>query len=178
MSRTITSIIFLATAVAVFFTWTKPYFEETKTLESQKVSLEEILNNSRQIQELRDNLLTQYNDIPQDNLDRLNKMLPDHPDSIKFIIELSNVLNNNGMSLKNINVNDTKTEEKFDFGQEQPFETMEFTLKTTGSYNSFYSFLKDLEKDLRVVNIDSLNFVSSQTDSYEFNITGLAYWKK
>lgn len=178
MSRTITSIIFLATAAAVFFTWTKPYFEETKTLESQKASLEEILSNSRQIQELRDNLLAQYNDIPQDNLERLNKMLPDHPDSIKFIIELNNVLNNNGMLLKNIDVNDAKSEEKPDFGQEQSIETMEFTIKTTGSYGSFYSFLKDLERDLRLVNINSLNFVSSETDSYEFNITGSAYWKK
>jgi len=181
MFKGIVSIIFLAAAIATFFGLTKPLYNEIKNLNAQKSSFEEALANSRQIQETRDNLLSQYNKIPQENLDRLNKTLPVKTESMKFILEMESIVQKNGMTLKNIDIKEGekgKTSENVNFGTEaenKSWETVPFSLKLSGSYGSFYSFLKDIEKDLRLTDINAITFSASETDFYEFNVEGTFY---
>jgi len=182
MFKGIISIVFLAAAIATFLGLTKPLYNEIKDLNAQKSSFEEALANSRQIQETRDNLLSQYNKIPQENLTRLNKILPVKTESMKFILEMESIVQKNGMTLKNIDIKENEkgeTSEKVNFGAEtKSWETVPFSLKLSGSYKSFYSFLKDIEKNLRLTDINAITFSAGEADFYEFNVEGVFYWKK
>lgn len=180
MLKIIVSIIFLATAMAVFFTWSQPVFNEIKDFQAQRAAFDEALSKSRQIQETRDNLLSQYNAISRENIERLNKILPPQPGSIKFIIEIDNILRQNGMILKNIDIKEKEEgSEEISFGApEQSFETLPLSMRVAGPYKSFYAFLKDLEKDLRLTDINALDFSSSNADFYEYNIDAIIYWQK
>ncbi|KKR80908.1 MAG: hypothetical protein UU28_C0031G0020, partial [Parcubacteria group bacterium GW2011_GWD2_40_9] len=42
----------------------------------------------------------------------------------------------------------------------------------------FYSFVKDVEQSLRLMDIKKVNFSVSDSDVYNFNIEAAAYWKK
>ncbi len=106
MFKGIISIVFLAAAIATFFGLTKPLYIEIKDLNAQKSSFEEALSTSKQIQETRDNLLFQYNKISQENIDRLNKVLPAQAGSMKFILEMESIVQKNGITLKNIDIKD------------------------------------------------------------------------
>jgi Tfp pilus assembly protein PilO len=180
MFKTIIAIIFLITAIAIFFIWSQPVFQEIKDLQAQKASFDEILSTAKQIQETRDALLSQYNAISQENLDRLNKILPSQPGSIKYIIEINNILGKNGMVLKSIDIKENAESGQVSFGEEkQPFEVLPVSIKATGSYKSFYSFLKDLDNNLRLTDINALSFSSGGTsDQYDFNISASIYWQK
>lgn len=180
MFKTTVSIIFLATAAILFFVWSQPLFREVKDLMSQSSSFEETLSTSRQIQEKREGLLSQYNAISQESTSRLNKLLPSQPDSIKFILEIEKIAQQNGLIIKDIDIRDeaglgqkTASEAK-----EQLFESIPVAMKIVGSYKSFYSFLMDTERNLRLMDINALSFTVAETDFYEFNIEGLIYWKK
>jgi len=182
MFKGIASIIFLAAAIATFFGLTKPLYNEIKDLKAQKSSFEEALSNSKQIQETRDILLSQYNKVPQESIDRLNKILPTNAGSMKFILEMESIVQKNGMTLKSIDIKEKeerKTSEKVNFGDEnKSWETAPFSLRLSGSYKSFYSFLKDIEKNLRLTDITTLSFSAGEADFYEFNVGGEFYWKK
>ena len=180
MFKGIISIVFLAAAIATFFGLTKPLYNEIKDLKVQKSSFEEALSDSKQIQETRDILLSQYNKISQENLDRLNKILPAQAGSMKFILEMESIVQKNGMTMKNIDIKEKgETSEKVNFGAEiKSWETVSFSLKLSGSYKSFYSFLKDMEKNLRLTDISAITFSTGETDFYEFIVEGAFYWKK
>ncbi|MBI4692099.1 MAG: type 4a pilus biogenesis protein PilO [Candidatus Terrybacteria bacterium] len=180
MFKAIISIIFLATAVILFFVWSQPLFHEVKDLMSQSSSFDEALSTSRQIQEKREGLLSQYNAISQESLNRLNKLLPSQPDSIKFILEIEKIAQQNGLIIKDIDLREAAGSEQKTSSEakEKLFDSIPVAMKMVGSYKSFYSFLRDIERNLRLMDINALSFIVAETDFYEFNIEGLVYWEK
>jgi hypothetical protein len=177
MFKGIISILLLIAAGAVFFMFTRPLYSEIKEFKNQKSSFEEALSNTKQIQEKRDQLLTQYNTISKENLDRLDSILPSQPGAMEFILEIESVAQKNGMVLKKVDIKGVaETSGKVDFGAEtKKWETVPLALKLSGSYKSFYLFLKDMEKSLRLTDINAITFSSGETDFYEFNVDGTFY---
>jgi hypothetical protein len=51
-------------------------------------------------------------------------------------------------------------------------------IKLTGPYKSFVSFVKVLEKNLRLMEIKEVNFISSAINSYEYNMKITTFYKK
>lgn len=182
MTRTITAIIFLGGAIAIFFTWSQPYFYEVRELKAEKVSLDGILENSKEIQAEKIKLLSGYNSIPQENLERLNKLLPSRADSIKFIPELDDIVQRSGMVLKDIDISKTVSDqEKVDFGDKKfSFEKVILRIKVVGSYESFNVLLGNIAANLRLIDITGVKFSTGEGDKnlYEFSIDAVTYWKK
>lgn len=179
MFKGIMSIVLLITAVGTFFMLIKPLYAEVGSLSAQKTSFEEALSNTKQIQETRDKLLSQYNNVSRESIDRLNKIIPSQPGSMEFILEMQNIAQKNGMTLKKIDVRDAETSGKVGFEAEgNLWETVPFSAKLSGTYKSFYLFARDAEKNLRLTDINSISFSSGETDFYEFIIEGSFYWKK
>ncbi|MBU2109753.1 type 4a pilus biogenesis protein PilO [Patescibacteria group bacterium] len=179
MFRSILSIIFIAAAIVIFFTWTQPYIKEIKDLRSQNNIINENLANLKELQSMRDEILSKYNSISQLDLDRLNKILPSQANAIELIIEIENIAKSVGMSLKNIDV--SVPEEKQEVSSTDKAKIANIipvTIRVTGPYSSFIAIMENLEKNLRLVDIEKITFLSGDTDLYEYNITALAYWKK
>lgn len=180
MFKGIISIILLIAAVGVFFVLLKPLYNDVKELDAKKVSFEEALADTRQIQETRDQLLSKYNTISQDNIGRLDEILPSQPGAMKFILEIENIAQRNGVIMKKIDFKEQgEATEKNNFKTiTESWETVPFSVKLSGSYKSFYSFIKDMGKNLRLTDINIVNFSSGEKDFYEFTVDGSFYWKK
>lgn len=179
MARIITSLIFLAAAFMVFFAWTRPNFAEVGKLQKKEIAFNEILGNSKQLQTVRDKILSEYNSISQDDLDKLDKIIPSKMEAIKLIVEIESIAKSHGLLLKNIDVKKGEGKNGASFGpKREDFGKVSMIMSVVGRYSSFVSFLKDLERNSSLIDIDKITFSSSDTNSYEFSIGAVTYWKK
>src|SRR3989338_11630243 len=98
MSRLIAPIILIAITIAVFLTFTMPFYADIGTLRISQASYNEALNNSKALENERDKLVEKENNIGRENMDKLNKLLPENVDNIRLILEIEQVALPYGMA--------------------------------------------------------------------------------
>ncbi len=176
----ILSILFLITAVVLVWRMTIPYWNDIKTLSADKAVFDDALANSRELQSIRDDLLSKYNTISQSNIGWLNKMLPSQFDPDTVIVMLENRIKAHGLLLKRVNVKEAEEAKNLSTAAlgipPPPYKTITFSASVSGPYSSFLAFLSDLEKSLRLIDVGSISFSSASTDVYEFNIEAKTYY--
>jgi Tfp pilus assembly protein PilO len=204
MFRYIAPIILVGVAVAGFFLYAKPLWDESKVIKTEIASYDEALTNAKTLESERYKLTQKYNAIDPNNLSRLEKMLPENVDNIRLVLEIGNIAQKYGMELTGISYDSTIDNKKSSKDNKDKTETPsigtptigseygEWTLgfSTTGTYETFLSFLKDLENNLRIVDISNITFSSDTSgggvavgkpkskDSYTYGFTIKTYWLK
>ena len=173
------SIALIIASLGVFFGYINPtYNAVTASAELKGKSIRELteerdhyadaLSKTREIEKARTGLLGKYNAIPLPDRERLEKLLPDHIDSVRLIIDVNNIASQYGMTLKNITLTDSGgagAGEKNTIGpQEDRWTSVGLKFNISGSYDSFRSFLRDLEMSLRLVDIRTLVFNAQESD--------------
>ncbi|MEK7192734.1 MAG: hypothetical protein AAB682_01220, partial [Patescibacteria group bacterium] len=86
---------------------------------------------------------------------------------------VDNIAARYGMQLKNVHF---KTEGTIPEGKD--YGTVTFGFSVQGSYSTLKTFLADLERSLRLVDLTSLSFNSGEKDLYEYTIELTTYWSK
>lgn len=186
MSKFFLPIILIGISVATFFLFINPNYLELRDLKLKEGSYNEALANSKKLLEKRTFLLERYSQFAPEDLSRLNKLLPDNVDNIRLIIEIDEMAVNNGMSqLKNVKYDNLK-EEKATTGpaknlrvEKSDYETFTLNFSVDGIYDDFVTFLRDLEKSLRIVDIDSISFSTvAAKNIYRYDFKIRTYWLK
>lgn len=185
----------------LFFLVVDPIFTDVKQLKKDVTTYNNALSNSTELQKVRDSLLEKYRNISQEDKDRLSNFLPNTVNNIKFILEIEQIANLHSMPLKNIKFEErpqNQTEEKIVSGNNViisnnkedslPYGIFPIEFITEGSYDSFIPFLKDLEKNLRVMDIQSISFAVPQPisksesgydpNTYSYTLKVETYWLK
>ena len=152
-----------------------------------------------------------YNALDPVNLSKLVKLLPDNVDNIRLILEIEKVASPYGMALENVkySTDTTKKDATKDTTATQAmaaqtggtqgkganlpnkdYGVWNLEFSTKGTYNNFLNFIKDLENNLRIVDISSIQFSSdtatntksginpSSSESYVYNFVIKTYWLK
>ncbi len=188
------SIFLLIASVGIFLGYVNPTYGgvtgatvlEDKSIAELKVQRDEYadaLEKTREIEQVRTGLLEKYNHIPLEDRERLERLLPDHIDSVRFIIEVNNVASKYGMTLKNIGLTDSDASKKGitvttagTIGpQEQHFKPVGLKFNVSGSYDNFRAFLKDLELNLRLVDVVAVTFNAGKEDLPDYSVTVSTY---
>lgn len=188
MFKTFLSVIYLLTSVAIFFVWSKPFYNDKDTgiqaLKSTLAGFNEQLNNSSEVKGLRDKLIEDLNSISEEDMSRLNAMLPSKADQIGFVLELEKLGVKNTVSLKDIVMEEKRDEKTENAGGArkksktvQNFTAIPISVRVSGSYVSLMHFLDDLEKSLRLVEIKGLDFTATDSGVYEFSLKLEIYQK-
>ncbi len=202
MMRFIMPVILIGIGVAVFFVFSNPLYNEIGELRVQAASYNEALSNSKTLENERDKLTVKYNSINPDNLIKLQKLLPENIDNIRLILEIEQIATPYGMVLKDIKYGATNaldsTASPFEVVQgggvspaaSKDYGVWDLEFSTVGTYNNFLNFTKDLEKNLRIVDISSIQFSSnlsggfnsalnpSFAESYKYYLKIKTYWLK
>src|SRR3989338_990208 len=170
MSRFILPIILIGISIAIFFTFLDPLYSEITERRTEQGSYDEALNNSKALENERDKLTQKYNSISSDNLDKLNKLLPENVDNIRLILEIEKMALPYGMILKDVryNVVDTSITSPPSGAIQggyagtplRDYGGWDLEFSVAGSYDNFINFTKDLESNLRIVDIMSVEFSS------------------
>ena len=193
MFRFILPIIIIGVAITGFFMLTTPLYHEVSVLKSEVASYNEALDNSKALENERDRLTKKYNVISLEDLEKLKKLLPDNIDNIRLILEIEKVASPYGMVLKDVQYSsddkDTPNSEVIQGGTaigaaQKPFGTWNLKFSVSGTYNDFMNFTRDLENNLRIVDISAVTF-SSDTDAktnprgvYNYTFDIKTYWLK
>ena len=196
MFRLVGPFILIGIAIAGFFIFTDPLYNDLTQLRAVVASYNGALNNSKMLENERDKLTRKYNGIDSANLAKIQKLLPDNVDNIRLILEIEKIALPYGMILKDVRYDTTTKNNVQTTGgiQASPsnsmskdYGTWNLEFSTQGTYNNFLNFIKDLEKNLRIVDISSINFSSSQsigpgplssTDYYRYGFKIKTYWLK
>ncbi len=199
--RFIMPVILIGIALSVFFMFGNPIYSDISGLKTQVGSYNEALNNSKALENERDKLTAKYNTIDPENLTKLQKLLPENVDNIRLILEIEQIASPYGMTLSDVkyNANDdtanTPAVAAPTPGVVQGGTAAQATSKDYGvfnlefsvsaSYNNFINFTKDLESNLRIVDISSVSFSSDNNsgktnapESYKYDFKIRTYWLK
>lgn len=194
MTKSIIALILFVASGALFFMYTQPQYDQVKASEAQITSYDAALEKATELQQLKQTLLQRYNSFNPNDLDRLQKLLPDHVDNIALMMDMDNLANHYNMVLENVQVNAPTSDANqtsvgvIGEGGRQKYDSLTISFSTEGTYQSFITFLKGLESSLRIVDMVSLTLTpvqqgiatmaSSSAPVYSYSITIRTYWLK
>ena len=200
MMKYVMPVVLIGIAITVFFLFTDSLYNDIGTLGTEISSYNDALNNATTLENERDKLTTKYNAINPDDITKLQKLLPENVDNIRLILEIEQIASPYNMVLTDVKYN--ATENKTTAATPTPtaqggavakptannYGTFDLAFSVTGSYNNFIAFLKDLESNLRIVDISSIDFSSDNTNNtggaaktassevYKYNFAFKTYW--
>jgi hypothetical protein len=133
-------------------------------------------------------LLTRYNSFDPAAIDRLQKLLPDHIDNVRLILDLDHLATQHNLALQNVVVSTPTTQSVSEtvagsIGDTQKYDSVTLQFSTTASYTEFMKFLVDLEQSLRIVDLLSLHISTAAAPikgepAYAIDVTMRTYWLK
>lgn len=169
-------------------------------LQAKLASYNEALDNSKSLEIERDKLTAKKNAIDPNNLAKLSKLLPENIDNIRLILEIEKIALPYGMVLKDVQYSNVPATSSAVSGtakgiipplsatpapnpapavqksgtaqaSNKDYGIWDLSFSTTGTYNNFLNFTRDLENNLRIVDISSIKFSSSAGSSSSFSST-------
>jgi Tfp pilus assembly protein PilO len=177
-------ILLLTVAVVGFVVLTNPLYAEIQVLRQEEASYGNALANSLKLQELRDVLIDKQNQFTQRDIESLEKMIPSSVDNIKLAIELQQIGEAEGLSVESVQYDpvggssDTDVE-ALGASAQTLYEVFELEIIARGEYTQFVEFLKEVERNLRIVDVSHVEFSSDGTflneNEYTYNITIKTY---
>lgn len=178
MRLTIPTILILI-SVGLFFGYIDPTYQGIKKLRVKESTLNKALNQSKDLQKVRDSLLSRYNTFSQQDINRLTKLLPDHVDNVRLILDIDSIASKYNMRTRNVTVSDVSSENVNVIGSNQSaVDSVILSFSVAATYDNFIRFIKDLESSLRIVDLVGLSFSSTEGDAFNFNISIKTYWLK
>jgi len=171
-------IILVVAAIGLFVVYTNPAYQASKALSAKVAAYNDALDKSKELRQVRDQLLSKRNTFSADDVQKLQEVLPDNVDNIRLIIDINNIASRHGISLSGVNIGDiggTKNAPVAGVGS-GPVGNVDIGFSVATSYDGMLSFLNDLEHSLRLIDVEKLTFTASATDAstYAFNIR--TYW--
>lgn len=187
MMNYIMPIILILASGGMFFGYINPTYtavtgssnieEKSITeLQSEEKDYTDALVKTAGIERIRTGLAAKFDKIDPEDQKKIEKMLPDHIDSVRLIIDINNIGAKYGMSLNNILLTASGVvpaatskpvtssaapapDETLSVGPDgSVYNSIKLGFTITGSYGNFIQFLKELEESLRVVDVTSLSF--------------------
>ena len=177
-------------ALLIAFIYLKPVWGKTSVQGRDNRDLRELNEELNNLIENRDFLLETINRISKEDLTRIDEALPKDQQAAQLLAFFEGLSGRSGLVLKSIELSE-KIEVKAETpGQPRPglgvvppkssgpVREFPITMNMLGTYDSFKNFLGTLENNLRIVDVDNLNFsVTGTADLFSFNIKLKTYYQ-
>jgi len=212
MPRFIISILLILGAGSLFYFVTNPIINDPrsvdaeknvtggiKALYAEKKSLDQSIEEIAQLAGQANNLQAKVDKLDKDQIDRLNVFLPDHVNDLQLVLDIDTIAQKSGMQIKGIKVN-TDLNKDPRAGRAQVEEEVSsiasipqvakvgLSFETSGTYSQLRSFLGDLSRSLRVLNVTKISLSTAaptakeegvfSTSVYNYKIDLETYWLK
>lgn len=178
MRNLITPIILIVIAGAIFFGFIDSQYAEVKEISAEMEEYDTALRQVRDLRQAEQNILAKRASFEEVDIERLEKLLPDNVDNVRLLLDLDAIASKYGMTLRGVSVSQPSSlgqnEAEDAGGAGVRFVTVSFAVNS--SYRNFLLFLEDLERSLRLVDVDGVSFQSSDVDFYEYQVSLKTYW--
>ena len=190
MIKTLFSLGGIALAAGIFFLFAQPRYEGIRQVQAEISEYNQALERAAELQQLKQSLLSRYNAFNPSDIERLKKLLPDHVDNVRLVLDLDNLAAKHGLGLQNVVIStpqsgdDSQSAITAAIESTQKYDLLTLQFATEGTYSNFTAFLRDLETSLRIVDLVSLSLAQGSESppggepSYRYDITFRTYWLK
>jgi Tfp pilus assembly protein PilO len=176
MTQIIITFMLFLTAGGIFFGFTDAEYRKVEALKAEKVELDKAADKMRELNEVRDGILQKRAAISRDDIEHLEKALPDNVDNVKLVNDLNGIADEYGMTVRKAEVI-FETDTSGDIVVEgKKYGTVSVAFTVTGSYQTFLNFLNKLEHSLRIVDVTDISFSAGDEDVNEYRIELKTYW--
>ncbi|ETB63990.1 TPA: hypothetical protein DIC38_01310 [Candidatus Nomurabacteria bacterium] len=188
--RFLFSLSFIVLSIILFVVFTNPTYKEVGTLKMEVLQYKDAINNLNNLETLRDELLLSYRDIKEEDKEKLKHLLPDAVSSIELVLEIEKIASENMVVIKDVDFGSDKEATLSNSGIIGDTNTLnnkygEYTIgfKLEAEYESFNKFLSELEKNLRLVDVESIKFDTMLSTKEEgsilvYDLEIKTYWLK
>jgi len=178
MTRLIIPLILIAAAIGLFVIYINPTYQSIKDLSTQVASYQDALDKSLELRTVRGALLAKRNTFSDEDVLKLERILPDNVDNIRLIIDINNIAAQHNLSITKVQLGEvsdsSRSRSATAVGSSgDPVGSVQIGFSISASYDDFLAFLHDLEHSLRIVDVQRISFRHSglsATDSYDFQI--------
>lgn len=176
-----TAIILVVLAIGLFFTFTNPQYQAVQGLSSELAEYRAVLKNAEAITEMKILLADRYDEVPEVEIERLSKVLPDTVDDIRLALDIDAIASRYGLSIKNVSVDGNNNDNSKVVIEPQtglPYDKVEVSFSFISGYDNFKKFMSDIEDSLRITDIKSVSFKTSDAGIYDHQVSVETYWLK
>jgi len=155
----LTPLLIVVICIGMYFLYLSPWIKEIKSLALKKEEYNTVLAKTQELKDMRDAVLQDYNSISQEDIEKLNKVVPEKFDSVLFANDLNNMAVKYGLTIKSIKSNSiTQSDREQVLATEEtiPYRAYSISVTLTGPYAEFIKFLGTLETNLRLIDVRSL----------------------
>ncbi len=192
----IATILFAAALLSGLF-YLSPEWDRFQTLRGEVAELEAISAEFDELIDNRDKLLSLVNSISKENLGRVDRMLPQGPHASDFLVSMEAITIENAIALRRIDLVSPEGEKSEPQAQRpgtpgtprptgaavsprsvKETQALPFNLQVAGSYASFKKFLRGLERNLRLIDVEDISFsAGSKGEISDFTLKAKTYYQ-
>jgi hypothetical protein len=174
--KLITPILLLVAGALIFFWFINPKFVEIK---ATLATYQEALDKAVAAETKWEDLTRSKDNISDEEMARLMTLLPEKVDQIRLVVDMDALAKKYNAKIKDIKVNAASA----DTGTARETSTTRSALNITNvtfsiplTYSQFLSYLRDLEKTLKLVDVSSVTFTPVDTSNiYNFSVNLRTY---
>ena len=178
----------LAALVVVILVLTLPAYQGMSQKKSDLKLEEERLEETKEINGKLKDLAEQY-EAHRAEAEKIMMALPSKEEIPNLLVSMEAISAENGMLLQSLGFSiQSDNTGRLAAGEEgqiappgQQFKKLGLDMSLNGSYSSLKNFLASVEKNLRIIDIESIDFGASEgegaSDIFEYSIQGVTYYR-
>lgn len=188
-SSTIISLALVLISVGLYFWLIDPTYARIQELTVRDADLSEAVDSAKSFFNTLEDKRARYRAAIEDpeRGGRLLELLPDTIDSTRLILTVEDVGLANNVSIAEVEVDngeDTFSSPTPDAPGAAGIGATRLTLTAEGTYDDLFAFLQDLERSIRLIEVEQLTitppdegaFAISAEPNYEFTMTIATFW--
>ena len=192
-SKSLIALLLVLISIGLFFYYVQPTYNTIQTLVDREQQLEDALTKARELQAERDSLLARFNTFDKEELARLRKMIPDNVDNVRLILDMDSIAKQYSVALRDFEIENSAAaagaQGQAAVGQANNpaaeagnmlHNSLVLKFQAEASYESLLAFISNLERSLRLVDVELIEFESQgfgvEDSPYTFNISIRTYW--
>jgi len=170
--------ILLVAAIGLFAAYINPTYKAAQAVAAENGQYDQALNTAKQLKSQREALLARRETFSSDDVQKVERLLPDNVDNIRLIIDINNIAARHNLSLKNVELGTVgSASAPAGIGSTGgPVDSVELGFTVTSSYSSFLAFLADLEHSLRLMDVVKISFKNGTGDQSDYLVSVRTYW--
>lgn len=170
MKNIILLLLLLGVAAGAYI-YGLPAWEKVQAARGKLAEVEKLVLMVNEISKERDELLRRYNSISQEDIDRLNTLVPSGITREDLYVFFENLAQENSLIIRNITIVDSKSD------KDKELKKLSFELEITGAYRAIRSFFDDLENNLKLMDLISIAVKSvDKGDIFTLGLKGELYY--
>lgn len=171
--------IILGTLILYFFAL--PQYRSLEPLNVEKQRYEDTLEQVRNIEQKKNELVAEYNQITKQEISAINSMIPTSENFVKLVADIDAAAAKSGFHITKATAKPGVQAEPASIEEalvvERPYNSSIVSLTFSAPYQVFKNFMAELEKSLRIIDTRALSInISENSSAYTYNLDLETYW--